>query len=482
MNKKKILAVFAALMMLTSGLVQGAPTPSPSASPSATEKTDKKEDKKDDKKDSKKEDNKDDKESKDKKEEKDENILPEPNCEAAILIDQKSGDILYEKNKSKKMYPASTTKIMTAVLALEEGDLSSPITITKEMLADITNKHSHMGLKVGETLTLEQLLYGMLVYSANDAANAIGVHIAGNLDDFRDMMNDKAHDLKMKGTHYENPHGFHDDNHYTTAEDLATLARYAMKIEKFAEIVKTTTYRIPANDFYTEERVLSTTNHLISRYRNTNYIYKYATGIKTGFTDEAGNCLVSSASKNNIDLICVILKAKELEDNVLHAFADSTDLYEYIFKNYKYHKIAAVNDVISDSAVYEAKDNVRVALAPAEDVEKLIPANVDIDSIVTDIKLNENIKAPIKKGEVMGSVSYILDGKVIATTELIAENNVKHDKLLAVIHFIGKILTSPLFFIPAIIIIALMISSNNKRRKRRRQRRNKLKYTQTRKY
>ena len=402
--------------------------------------------------------------------------FPEPHCEAAILIDRKSGDILYEKNKSERLYPASTTKIMTGILALENGTLTDYVTATQEAISPITNEHSHMGIKVGETLTLEQLLYGMLVYSANDAANVIAVHIAGSLSAFADMMNQKAQELGLSGTHFTNAHGFHDDNHYTTAEDLAILTKYAMQNEKFCEIVNTGLYRIPANEFYTEERVLSTTNHLISRYRNTHYFYKYAIGVKTGSTGEAGNCLVAAATKDDIELISVILKADESQDGTLYSFADTTALFEYAFNNYQYCQIAATDDVVSDSAVYEAKGGTRVALSPAETIEKLLPVSVNTEDIKAEVTLNEEIKAPIAKGDVLGSVTYTYQGEVLATSNLVASNDVEHDKLLAFLHLIIKTVTSPLFFIPVIIIIILIIISNNKRKQRRKKRRNQLKY------
>lgn len=407
----------------------------------------------------------------------DENTFPEPHCEAAILTDRKTGEVLYQKNADKKMYPASTTKIMTAVLAFENGNLSDSVTATSEATYPIDFRHSNMGIKVGETFTLEQLLYGMLVYSANDAANVIAVHIGGSLESFADMMNKKAEELNLSGTHFVNAHGFHDDNHYTTARDLATLTRYAMQNETFCEIVKTVLYRIPANDLYTEERVLSNTNHLISRYRNVNYIYKYAVGVKTGSTDEAGSCLVSAATKGDIEVIGVVLKADSSSDGTLYAFADSAKMYDYVFANYKYCEIASADDVVSDSAVYEAKNGTRVALSPKERIEKLMPKDADFDEIKTETVLDGSIKAPISKGDVLGKITYTYNGKELGTTELIAGNDVEKDMILAAIHTVIKIATNPIFIICVILLILFIISSNSKRKKRRKQRRNKLKYS-----
>lgn len=366
---------------------------------------------------------------------------------------------------------------MTAILALEKGNLSDQVTATQEAILPITNQHSHMGIKVGETFTLEQLLYGMLVYSANDAANVIAVHIGGSLDGFVGMMNEKAAELGMSGTHYQNPHGFHDDNHYTTAEDLSIVARYAMQNEKFCEIVKTPLYRIPGDELYPDERVLSTTNHLISRYRNTKYFYKYAIGIKTGYTDEAGNCLVAAATKGDIELISVILKADASADGTLYAFADTTAMFEYAFGHYQYYKIASTDQVISDSPVYEAKGSKRVALSPAETIEKLLPSDVKTEDITPEITLNKEIKAPIAKGDTLGNVKFMYQGKELASTALIAGNDVEHDKVMAVIHLVIHILTNPIFIIVVIALIILILVSRSNQKKRRRRRRNQLKYS-----
>lgn len=447
MNKKAFIAICSAFIisatMTFSSFAAPTPTPTPTVKPSQTET--------------------------EKTGEVKENGFPNISSEALILIDMKTGDVLFEKDKSKKMYPASTTKIMTGIIALEKGNLSDSVTASRSAIEPITSKHSHMGIKVGETLTLEQLMYGMLVYSANDAANVIAEHIAGSLDEFSKMMNEKAAELGMTNTHYNNAHGYHDDEHYTTAEDLAIVARYAMQNEKFREIVSTVMYRIPANEYYTEERVLSTTNHLISRYRNRNYFYKYAIGIKTGYTDESGSCLVAAAVKDKMELLSVVLKAE-------NSFEATSSLYEYTFENYKYCSISAPGEIVSDSPVYEARGGVRVALTPKTQIEKLMSVDVDTKEITPEIKLNEKIKAPIKKGDVMGSVTYSYQGKTLGTVELIAENDVKRDYFLAFLHLILNILTSPFFFIPVILIVWFLISENNKRKKRRKKRRSRLKY------
>lgn len=408
-------------------------------------------------------------------------VFPEVHAESALLLDMNTGKVLYSKNEKAKMYPASTTKILTGIIALEKGTLSDVVVATQEAIEPITLEHSQMGVRVGEELTLEQLLYGMLVYSANDAANVIAVHIAGSLDAFAQMMNDKAKELGAADSHFVNAHGFHDADHYTTASDLAAIARYTMKNEKFREIVSTKTYRIPPTNKYDEERVLSNTNHLISRYRVTSLYYEYATGIKTGHTDESGDCLVASATKDDINLLSVLLKCEnENTRDKAYSFTDTVALFEHVFDNYKYHEIASVGDVVADSKVYEAKDGIRVTLTPEQSIETLLPNDTDIETISAETTLNNQIAAPIRKGDVLGSIQYTLDGDVLATANLIAVNDVERDAVIHAIHIVLNILLNPFVLIPLIGIILLLIYVNVNRRKRRRSRRSKLSYTNSR--
>ncbi|MDY3928600.1 MAG: D-alanyl-D-alanine carboxypeptidase family protein [Clostridia bacterium] len=404
--------------------------------------------------------------------------LPAPHAEAVFLTDLKSDKVLYERNSDERLYPASTTKIMTAILTLENADLTQTVTAQSEAIAPITNKHSHMGILVGEELTVEQLLYGLLVYSANDAANVLAVHIAGSIDTFAQMMNDKAAELGATGTHFVNPHGFHDDNHYTTAHDLAVMAKYAMQNEKFREIVKTDMYIIEPTNKYHETRYLSNTNHLVSRKRQANYFYSKAIGIKTGYTDEAGSCLVAAAEDGDTQLLSVVMKCRNSSlPNSAYSFCESKDLLEYGFENFKYITIASDKDIVKDSKVYEAKKNARVALTPQNDVSSLLPVTIDKEKDIEPVfVLNEKIAAPIAKGDVLGTVSYKYQGEVVGTANLVAANDVEKDMITASIHLVIKIITNPIFIIIAVIILFLYFYTKRKRRINRRKRRSRMTY------
>ena len=404
---------------------------------------------------------------------------PAPHAEAALLIDMKSGKVLYSKNENQKMYPASITKIMTAILTLESGiDFSEIVTASEEAISPITNKHSHMGILVGENLTIENLIYGMLVYSANDAANVLAVRVGGSLDGFVQMMNDKAIELGAINTHFANPHGFHDDNHYTTASDIATIARYAMQNEIFREIVKTDMYTMEATNKYKETRYLSSTNHLISRRRQANYYYKKAIGIKTGFTDESGYCLASAAVDGDTELLSVVLNCHNIADDEsgMFSFIDTKNLFEYGFNNFKYIVVAPTGTVVADSSVYEAKKNIRVTLTPKEDIGNILPIDVDMNDVKGESVINEKIAAPIAKGDELGTIKYTYRGELIGESALIAVNDVEKDYIVAAIHLVIKILTHPIFIAFVLLILYLRFTANRRRKRRRKNRRNKLKH------
>lgn len=379
---------------------------------------------------------------------------PEIKSEAAILADLKTGRIIYSKNADKALYPASTTKIMTGILALEYGNLSDTVTASVSALAPITNEDSHMGILIGEQFTLEQLIYAMMVYSANDAANVIATHIAGTPENFVEIMNEKAQELGAENTHFVNTYGIHNEDHYTTAEDLALITRYAMQNEKFREIVKTPIYKIAPTEKYTTERNLPNTNLFLSSFRSAEFYNKNVTGVKTGSTDAAGYCLVTTAQKDTTELLVITLKAP----NKTECYNDSKKLLDLGFNNYSYTTIAASGNVIRDSKVYEAKKDTRVALTVKEDISSLLPKDIDInESVIAEETLPDVIKAPIKKGEIIGEITYYYNDNEIGRTELIAANDVKRNNLLFLYHLIVGILTHPLFLIPAILIIILIM-------------------------
>lgn len=392
---------------------------------------------------------------------------PQLKSEAAMLVDMKTGRVLYSKNADEQKFPASTTKIMTAILALEYGNLNDIVTANITALSPITNEDSHMGILIGEQLTLEQLLYGMLVYSANDAANVIATHIGGTPENFVDLMNQKAEEMGLSDTHFANAYGIHDDNHYTTARDMVTMARYAMQNEKFREIVKTPIYKIPPTEKYTSERNLPNTNLFVSSYRSAEFYNKNVTGIKTGSTSAAGYCLVTSAQTDGTELLTVVFKAP----NKSASYTDSKALLDLGFKNYAYQQIATAGESVHDSKkVKNAVNDTCVALTVSEDIGALLPKDINVTEAIEVVEENipKEIKAPIKKGDVLGSITYLYNGEEIGKTSLVALNDVERNTFLFILDIITTILTSWLFWIPAVLIIALLIIRNINIKKQKR--------------
>lgn len=395
------------------------------------------------------------------------------NSKAALLMDMNSGRLLYGKNIDERVFPASTTKIMTGILAIEMGNFSDVVTASRQAIEPITLEDSHMGIYIGEQLTFEQLVTSMLVYSANDAANVIAVHLSGSIDEFVNIMNQKAQELGMTNTHFANPCGSHNDDHYTTAHDLAILAQYAMQNETFREIVKMPIYKIAPTEKYTEERILVNTNLFLGTSRSVSHYYPLCTGIKTGHTSQSGYCLVSSAVYEDMYLLAIVMGCpNEDVDDKAYSYIDSRSLFDFGFNNYIGQVIATPGDIVSDSKVFEAKGGTRVALTVETPVNALIPSTTEnLEDIETKINLTSELKAPITKGDVLGSVIYSYRGTQIGSANLIATNNVERNAVLHVINLIIKIVLSPFFFIPVILILMLLIIADNKRKKRARQKR-----------
>ena len=262
---------------------------------------------------------------------------------SALLIELNSGVTLFAHNAAERRYPASLTKIMTALLALEHGNLDDQITVSETALENLHEDGSTVGLQAGEIISLKDLLYCIMVASANEACNVIAEYISGSVDAFVALMNEKAAELGCTGTHFANAHGLHDENHYTTAQDLALIVQAAMAYPEFREISNTPQYTVPATNI-SEERKLYSTNKLISTTTDTsggNYYYSKAAGIKTGFTTPAQRCLISTATNDNLQFLGVILYAEnayneETGSYDFRSFPEFINMCEYFFERYQY--------------------------------------------------------------------------------------------------------------------------------------------------
>ena len=351
----------------------------------------------------------------------------------ALLMESETGTILYEKNAYDKMYPASTTKIMTAILALENCNLNDIATVSKNAVMSVPIDYTNANLQIGEELTIEDLLYAFLIPSANDCGYVLAEHIAGSTEKFADMMNSKAIELGCKNTHFTNPSGIQDENHYSTAYDLALIGRYAMKNETFRKIVSTPSYNLPATNKYdSTDRRFVNTNFLI-RESQPKYYYKYATGIKTGFTDDARDCVVASAKKDGIEYIAVILYAGYTESWLKEKFVDSVTLFNFSFSNYTTKSLGTQGQIFDKIKISGAtKDTKMLNVVLKDDINAFV-SNSEFDySFEPNIVLNDNLKAPITKGDILGSVSYTVND-VVYSSDLIAGNDVEKANIFPIV-------------------------------------------------
>lgn len=253
---------------------------------------------------------------------------PAIGAEGAILMEASTGTILYAKNIDEKLYPASTTKILTALIAAENSDMNEDVTFSHDAVFSIERGSSNMGMDAGEVITMEQALYGLLVNSANESANAIAEHISGSMEAFADKMNETAARLGCKNSHFVTTNGLHDDNHYTTPYDLALIARAFFSNELLCKMSSTKSYYIPQSPTQPDDDLyLNTHNQFLTTSR---FAYEYYLGGKTGFTSVARQTLVSAAQKDGMRLICVIMKEESPDQ-----FQDTLDLFQYGFDNFQ---------------------------------------------------------------------------------------------------------------------------------------------------
>lgn len=350
------------------------------------------------------------------------------NSPSILLMDAESGKILYSKNANEQRYPASTTKLMTAILTLENCELDDVATVSHNAIYSIPVGYSHASLQKGEKLTIEQLLNVLLIPSANDAAIVLAEHLAGSVEKFADMMNQKAKELGCLNTHFINPNGIHNKDHYSTAYDLALIGKYAMKFEPIMRIAKINQYTLPkTNKYDKEDRIFNATNGLITK--NDEYYYQYATGLKTGYTDKSGYCIVTTAKKNNVNLLAVVLGSSSIDER----YEDCIKLFDYGFENYSYKKLVSNREIVDNIEVNGATSETKsLNVIAKNDIKVLLNKNINIDNIEPQIELNQNLSAPIAQDAVIGKISYVIDGEIFST-DLIAEKSVEASNLETII-------------------------------------------------
>ena len=388
---------------------------------------------------------------------------PDIQAKAALLVDANTGNIVYAKNEHQELYPASLTKIMTALLVLEavdSGKLSLDQQLTaSDSITELDADGSSAGIKVGEVMTVEQLLYCMLVVSANEACVILAEAVSGDVDTFVDAMNAKAQALGCENTHFVNASGLHDPQHYTSAWDLYLITRAAMEHEDFMRICDTGKAVIPATNL-SEERTLHTTNYLIDVWRSRGYINADAHGIKTGSTDAAGHCLVSSAIRGSLHFVSVALggERKTLEDGEIrtYSFYDTNQLFKWAFENFSYQTVAMETEEIQEVPVELSKTD-HVTVHPAGDAEVLLPKTLSPDLLERDVELQSSVDAPVSAGQKLGTMTLSYDGITYATLDLVASFDVEASRLKTLLRSIQDFFSKTSVRVVGIIVLLLLI-------------------------
>ena len=358
---------------------------------------------------------------------------------SVLLMDLNTGKIMYALNEHKECYPASLTKVMTALLALEaieEGRLSLDDAITAgEVVLTLPPGSRTDGIKVGETMSLRSLLYILLVPSANEAADIIAEAVAGTVPAFVEAMNRKAAELGCQNTHFVNPHGFHSPDHYTSAWDMYLITQEAMKYPAFMTICDTRSYTIPATNLRPEHEI-HTTNGLIDNWRyGPRFRNPEAHGVKTGSTTEAGYCLVSTAQRGSMRLLSVIMGTENvrLEDGTTDrlSFSETTRLFQWGFENFRYATIINAEDVVADAPVSLSRTETVSAVA-TESAEALLPVKLDPSMLERVVTFTEDpFEAPVEEGQSLGTVELRYDGVSYGTVPLKAASGAERSGLMA---------------------------------------------------
>ncbi|MCR5825072.1 MAG: D-alanyl-D-alanine carboxypeptidase [Oscillospiraceae bacterium] len=412
----------------------------------------------------------------------------EVDARAALLIDVGSGEVLYEKNCHEQNYPASVTKVMTALLTLDAvhaGTLSftQEITAQESAYEGLAPDGSTANIKAGEVMTVENLLNCLLIVSANEAAHILAEAVSGSIPAFVEQMNRRAEALGCSDTHFANPSGLHNEEHYTSAWDIYLITAEALKYEEFSTIVARKAYTVPATNV-SKERSLHSTNYLISTWRTgwPGYYSDEARGIKTGSTPEAGYCLVANAVRAKRQLITVVLGAERVkrEDGVIEtrSFSETLRLFSHGFDDFKSMDLIDTSEFVCEVPVALSSEANYVVVHPGEELRRMVPVELTLDALERDIRLSsEIVDAPIAEGDTLGTMTVSYHGVDYGTVPLIALNDVSASRILTMERDVKAFLVQPWVRYAAagllllILIVTILILRARSRRYRGRARR-----------
>ena len=377
-------------------------------------------------------------------------------AEYAYLVNLDTGTVVYEKNGDTSAYPASLTKIMTAIIALEKTqnldimDVKAPTYIFNEFYGiGVSNAE----IARGEVFTMRELLYALMLNSACEAASIIADHVGGGrIEAFVDMMNDKAKEIGAVNTNFVNAHGLFDENQYTTPHDMYLITKYAMSVPGFMDIASTKNYTIPANELRTQKNLVHTNRMLFS---TSDFYMSEMRGIKTGTLEESGRNLVTTASSNGYNYLCVVMGGR-YSDSTSHYQATQA-LYEWAFDNFCVKTLLDTKKAVTEVSVKLSSNTDHVLLKASESVTALVPVNIESSSVVLQVETPDYVKAPIHSGDVIGKGTVLLMGEVVATVDLVAIEDVERSTVLHILDCLSTVMQSGWFVLGAIAFVALLV-------------------------
>ncbi len=392
-----------------------------------------------------------------------------------LLVNMDTGVVVYEKDIHERRYPASLTKIMTYIVAIEniEDVEHTRVEIKQDVIDLLSGTGSSMsGLdyKIGEKVTVIDLLYCLMVSSGNDAALVLADYIGGgDISIFVDAMNKKAQELGLEDTHFMNPHGLHDPEHYSTAYDIYTMASYALTLPYFSEITDTATYYCEGDDY-----PLVTTNYLIDANRGGEYYYTYAKGIKTGTTEEAGRCIATTAVGDGYAYMCICMGAPYDDSDINGAMKDARSLMRWALLELEFTRLLGIDTPVCEVDVNFSNGDESIHLYPDKNVNSILPKNYKVEDVEITPDAPLEIDAPVKKGDVIGTAVVYYKDELVQEVNLIASEDVGKSDLSYTMYILKNILLSWQFWIAVIIAVILLVVYfvllNNVRQKKKQRR------------
>jgi D-alanyl-D-alanine carboxypeptidase len=381
------------------------------------------------------------------------------NVAAAYLYNIETDTILYTYNENNVLYPTSTVKIMTGIIAIEElgHDLNREITITDAMIKGVMGQN--IQLKKGEILTVENLINALLVGGANDAAQALAVTISGSVEGFVAKMNARAKELGAENTFYMNPSGMHNDSMVTTAYDTFLIARHAYGLGLFMEITSNPKYVIgePSSSSY---RTINNRNYMIARNVDLRYYYPLAAGMNAGSTPEGGACVVTTASNEGLTYLCVVMGAENIKgDEAIYSYQTARTLLNWAFENYGYREILSSSEIVCEIPVSLSASVDHVTLVPSEPLSVFLPIDVDIKNEITfsHKTISERLDAPIEAGQTAGMITIIYKDKILGNIDLITTSSISRSEFLFILARIRTFTGSRFFKATIVAVIVLSI-------------------------